>query len=296
MSNSSSSNNPFAVTLCYYYQYRRAKLTANDLVKIANKYQRAPAKLLPDLQAKYGFPMPDSVHLSTIRRILGTHDIPQKYCSLIDFAVDDVLDTVVGGRSSSYSAVAAIEAAADRASTTIIRKYNDKLDVYSINFDASFALEKREIIVDCSAAPVYDNMIKVSVLFPNDSSKPPVGGSISSASSFQQSRFSGINNKPEDSVSLLVRDNVRSEKESGVSIEVTPSLIPALPLHTDDNSYGNLQFNKSAVHLIAELSVPNYSYADDDGTESSTNSPLLLLFQFMSQKIRVRVTIRRRCG
>ena len=85
MEDESYSNDAFARTLLFYYLYLRAKLTVNDLEKIARKYKsNSSEKLLNDLQTKYSyFPIPTKVSREELSRIISNYNVPSSFIERI---------------------------------------------------------------------------------------------------------------------------------------------------------------------------------------------------------------------
>lgn len=123
-----TTSNSFAITLVYYYNYCRSKLTVEDLTKIKKKYERKPAQLLLDLQKKYLFPTPDKVTISQVQRVIGKFDIPTDYVSITKIPVC---------------------------------AYDECLDITDGAFDVEIALERKFIIASFKNCPMKDNMSKV---------------------------------------------------------------------------------------------------------------------------------------
>lgn len=154
-SSSQKSTNPFAITLLYYHLYVRSKLSADLLSKVAKKYKRSSAALLDDLVKKYKFPLPDSVNMSEIRRLVGVYGVPVDYIALMELAPSD---------------------------TT----YKPEFDVYSEKFDPEAAISSGTLFAPDLSVSAHDNMTRVTHLLPNyeGSKLPKVFPTSSSSSSY----------------------------------------------------------------------------------------------------------------
>jgi hypothetical protein len=141
----SSTSNPFARALFFYWLYLRSKLTAPDLEKIAKKYAKKREKLMPDLQQKYSFSIPQEIPRMEIQRICEAFPVPPSYRHELG-----ELGPLV---------------------------YSSRLDVYSADFDAGLSLrEDKELTVSQRVkAPVLDNISKCLHLLPGSNVVPLAG-------------------------------------------------------------------------------------------------------------------------
>lgn len=129
-----STTNSFAITLVYYYNYCRGKLTQEDLSKIKKKYERRQPQLLIDLHKKYLFTMPEKVTIGQVQRVIAQFDIPSDYLQ-------------VAGLSS--------------LSTEIDTYYDPRMDIASDLFDANYVFEQKKLFASFKKCPIEDNITKV---------------------------------------------------------------------------------------------------------------------------------------
>lgn len=130
-----TTNNPFARVVLFYYTYLRSKLTAADLERIAKKYNTKPDKLLLDLGQKYSFVIPEYVYINEIHRLCSIFQVPACYSRLIPELPKDT-------------------------------EYDSHCDVYSPDFDALMSLQSGQISISYMKAPTLDNITKVFSILP----------------------------------------------------------------------------------------------------------------------------------
>jgi hypothetical protein len=124
---------PFALALLYYDNYKRSMLSSEaGLLKIAAKYGNKPSSLLPDLLAKYRYPLPETVSYQYLAKLFVIYNIPPSYRLLCG--------------SSSVG----------------ISEYQEKYDVSSDKFDADASLTDKIIFSQFINASAMDNMSRVT--------------------------------------------------------------------------------------------------------------------------------------
>jgi len=83
MNQAQETSNPFALVLGYYERYRKVKLDAESLKKIAKKYKAKPDSLLQDLVNKYEHPIAMVMPLAQLHRLVSLYDVPKEYLALL---------------------------------------------------------------------------------------------------------------------------------------------------------------------------------------------------------------------
>ena len=115
-----STTDPFSLCLLYYDKYRCAKLReASFFSEVLRAYRKKPSVMLEKLKKKYLYDIPESVSITQLQRLISVYSVPQEYVDVIKSRLDK-------------EAMAAFEAA---------EKYDETLDVHSVNFDAEKAFK-----------------------------------------------------------------------------------------------------------------------------------------------------------
>lgn len=136
MTDEGVTDNPFAVTLVYYYCYCRSKLTCEDLQRIQRKYESRPQNLLRDLQKKYIFKAPSSVTWREVARVVGCFDVPADFVRVAGISVEQR------------------------------RSFEKSLDICSNEFDVEAVFSRKKIFASSSKHAPLDNMMYCKTLVP----------------------------------------------------------------------------------------------------------------------------------
>jgi hypothetical protein len=129
-----SIDNDFASVLDFYDQFKRSKLLAADLTKIAKKYASKSGQLIVDLEKKYGFPIPKACKASNIIRICQVYAVPDSYLALLP--------------------------AQFRNALLRSQPYDPEHDMRNALFDPEKVLASVRIISSCVSAAMCDNISK----------------------------------------------------------------------------------------------------------------------------------------
>ena len=164
-------DNHFALVLVFYDQYKRTKLLAADLAKIAKKYASKSAQLISDLEKKYDIPIPKQCNAADLTRICQLYGVPDSYRTLLP---------------NQFMEINSVP-------------YDPVYDVRSPLFDAEKVLTTRRIISACSTREMCDNLSKCKPFLAS------FEGKIFTHESKAAERLKEKGPKPEKSVHILSR-------------------------------------------------------------------------------------------
>jgi hypothetical protein len=276
-----STSDPFALVLHFYAQFQRTKLNKTDLDRIVKKYQVKPKNLLTDLSSKYNYwTIPTTVSIVTIKKYLTIYEIPIGYQNVMlrDLELKKALQSV---------------------------EYDPRLDTSNELFDPVELLRQSSslteigttgLVISCNHNQCLDNISRISTILKPHTEQVGVEERPVDSSSYDE-RYD-----TQDTVSLINRDFISTYllhdlKAAPPLKHLTTSGSKAQGAVRSSGEEIKIPAETRRQHIfetIADYSTPSLSVRNDKGETFELDSPLILLKQFMMNKERVRVILRRK--